>query len=193
MRWSWYWACLVGNCFTMEVVTRPLTLGRAFLNFDQTLQNWGNGIELWCRFSLLPRRSCLIHLQFECVDSTGVISQRFYKTYICIFVKSDRDFEHEQWTNSQDLEHLGNKSSLILILQQKIAHISPSSKIFNQRKAKEIKEAVKITFLSGAVDGIPRSELLNLSSLPVFCTTTAVPVFSIWYFALSVRVKYFAR
>ena len=87
VRWSWYWAWLVGNCFTMEVVTRPLTFGRAFLNFDQTLQNWGNGIELWCRFSLLPRRSCLIHLQFECVDSTGVISQRFYKTYICIFVK----------------------------------------------------------------------------------------------------------
>ena len=91
--------------------------------------------------------------------------------------------------DSQDLEHLGNKSSLILILQQKIAHISSTSKIFNQRKAKEIKEAVKITFLSGAVDGIPRRELLNLSSLPVFCTTTAVPVFSIWYFALFVGVK----
>ena len=72
-------------------------------------------------------------------------------------------------------------------------HLPSTSKIFNQRKAKEIKEAVKITFLSGAVDGIPRSELLNLSSLPVFCTTTAVPVFSIWYFALFVRVRYFAR
>ena len=95
--------------------------------------------------------------------------------------------------NSQDLEPLGNRFSLILILQQEITHISSTSKIFNQRKAKEIKEAVKITFLSGAVDGIPRSELLNLSSLPVFCTTTAVPVFSIWYLALFVRVKYFAR
>ena len=92
--------------------------------------------------------------------------------------------------DSQDLEHSG---SLILILQQKIAHTSSTNKIFNQRKAKEIKEAVKITFLSGAVDGIPRSELLNLSSLPVFCTTTAVPVFSIWYLALFVRVKSLAR
>ena len=95
--------------------------------------------------------------------------------------------------DSQDLEHLGNLSSSILLPQPKNCTHSSTNKMFNQRKAKEIKEAVKITFLSGAVDGIPQRELLNLSSLPVFCTTTAVPVFSIWYFALFGRVKYFAR